>query len=64
MYIRAQTTEAMAQRIAATPTLKLRDNASGKTLLPGPIEGDALLSAIDLLADGGAGIPLTKGMTQ
>ena len=40
--------------IAATPALQLRDRESGKTLLlHGPVEGDALLSAIDLLAAGG-----------
>ncbi len=51
--IRAQAVEAARQGIAATPTLQLRDHESGKTfLLHGPVEGDALLSAIDLLAAG------------
>ncbi|MBV59817.1 MAG: disulfide bond formation protein DsbA [Nevskiales bacterium] len=51
--IRAQAAEATQQGIAATPTLNLRDRDSGKTLLlHGPVEGDALLSAIDLLAAG------------
>ena len=52
--IRAQTVEAAEQGIAATPALQLRDRGTGKTLLlHGPVEGDALLSAIDLLAAGG-----------
>jgi hypothetical protein len=53
--IRAQAGEAAQQGIAATPTLRLQDRQSGKTLLlHGPVEGDALLSAIDLLAAGRA----------
>lgn len=49
--IRAQAAEAARQSIAATPALQLRDRESGKTLLLlGPMDGDALLSAIDLLA--------------
>lgn len=51
--IRAQRDDAALHRIAATPTLRLRDNESGKTLLlRGPLAGDALLSAFDLLAAG------------
>lgn len=51
--IRAQAVDAAQQGIAATPTLQLRDRESGKALLlHGPVEGDALLSAIDLLAAG------------
>ena len=51
--IRAQAAEAARQSIAATPTLLLRDRDTGKTLLlHGPMDGDALLSAIDLLAAG------------
>ena len=61
--IRAQATEAATQRIAATPTLRLQDRQSGKTLLlRGPVDGDALLSAIDLLAAGGTDAPSTKEM--
>ncbi|MCB2005603.1 MAG: thioredoxin domain-containing protein [Rhodoferax sp.] len=61
--IRAQAEEAAQQRIAVTPTLKLQDNQSGKTLLlHGPVEGDALLSAIDLLAAGGTDAPTPKEM--
>ena len=52
--IRAQAVEAAEQGIVATPALQLRDRETGKTLLlHGPVEGDALLSAIDLLAAGG-----------
>jgi hypothetical protein len=52
--IRAQAAEAAKNGILATPTLRLRDRETGKTLLlPGPVEGDALLSAVDLLASGG-----------
>lgn len=61
--IRTQVEEAAKQRIAVTPTLKLQDNQSGKTLLlHGPVEGDALLSAIDLLAAGGTDAPTPKEM--
>ena len=61
--IRAQAAEAAQQHIAATPTLRLQDRQSGKTLLlRGPVDGDALLSAIDLLAAGGVEAPSTKEM--
>lgn len=51
--IRAQAAEAEKNGITATPALQLRDRESGKTLLlHGPVEGDALLSALDLLAAG------------
>lgn len=52
--IQAQANEGSSGGITATPTLKLNDNQSDRTLvLPGPVEGDALLSALDLLsADG------------
>ena len=55
--IHAQTAEAAQQGIAATPALQLRDRESGKTLqLHGPVEGDALLSAIDSLAAGSTAV--------
>jgi len=61
--IRAQAAEAAQQHIAATPTLRLQDRQSGKTLLlRGPVDSDALLSAIDLLASGGTDAPSTKEM--
>ena len=48
--IQAQAAAAAREGITATPTLRLTDRETGKTLtLQGPIEGDALLSAIDLL---------------
>jgi len=48
--IRAQAAEAEKNGIAATPALQLRDSKTGKTLLlHGPVEGDSLLSALDLL---------------
>lgn len=49
--IQAQATEASQAGVVATPTLRLIDNhTSTDLLLPaGPVEGDALLSAIDLL---------------
>lgn len=63
--IRAQVAEAAQQHVSATPTLRLQDRDSGKTLmLPGPVEGDALLSAIDLLAAGGAAVAPTKPATK
>jgi len=61
--IRAQAAEAAQQQIAATPTLRLQDRQSDKTLLlRGPVEGDALLSAIDLVAAGGADAAPSKEM--
>jgi len=49
--IQTQATEASQAGVVATPTLRLIDNHTGTDLLlpAGPIEGDALLSAIDLL---------------
>lgn len=49
--IRAQAEEAALAGITATPMLRVIDNRTGQALLlPGAVEGDALLSAIDLLA--------------
>jgi len=49
--IHAQAAAAAREHISATPTLRLVDHRSGKTLtLQGPADGDALLSAIDLLS--------------
>ncbi|MFT3803455.1 MAG: thioredoxin domain-containing protein [Burkholderiaceae bacterium] len=48
--IQTQAREASRDGIAATPTLRVRDEATGQSLLlPGPVEADALLSALDLL---------------
>lgn len=49
--VRDQSAEAAKLGIKATPTLQVRDRQSGKSIvLPGPVEGDALLSAIDMIA--------------
>lgn len=49
--VRAQADEALRSGITATPTVRLEDSLTGKSLLlHGPIEGDALLSALDLVA--------------
>nr|WP_297354175.1 thioredoxin domain-containing protein [uncultured Caldimonas sp.] len=48
--IRAHVESAASDGIVATPTIQLVDRSSGRTLLlPGPVIGDALLSALDLL---------------
>jgi hypothetical protein len=52
--IRAQAEEAALAGITATPMLRVIDNRTGQALLlPGAVEGDALLSAIDLLTSSG-----------
>ncbi len=49
--IRAQIEKAALAGINATPMLRVIDNHTGRALLlPGAVEGDALLSAIGLLA--------------
>ncbi|MGB3288588.1 MAG: thioredoxin domain-containing protein [Burkholderiaceae bacterium] len=49
--VRAQAQDAVENGISATPTLQLRDERSGQSLwLQGPLQGDALLSAMDLLS--------------
>lgn len=49
--VRAQADEALRSGINATPTVRLDDGLTGKSLLlHGPVEGDALLSALDLVA--------------
>lgn len=51
--IRTQTAEATNSGVTATPSLRLHDRETGKAiLLQGPIKGDALLSAMDMLAAG------------
>lgn len=48
--IRAQAEAATREGITATPTLRLRNRETGRqVLLHGPVAGDALLSALDLL---------------
>ncbi len=49
--VRRQAANARAEGISATPTVRLHDRTTGRTLkLAGPIEGDALLSALDWLS--------------
>ncbi|EJV1369484.1 TPA: DsbA family protein [Pseudomonas aeruginosa] len=51
VVIRAQAAEATKSGVTATPSLRLLDRQTGQAiLLQGPIEGDALLSAMDMLA--------------
>ncbi|TEO19033.1 DsbA family protein [Pseudomonas aeruginosa] len=59
--IRAQAVEATKSGVTATPSLRLHDRQTGQAiLLQGPIEGDALLSAMDMLAsDDTAAVPAT-----
>lgn len=61
--IRAHSAGAAQEGVKATPTLRLQDRQSGKTLLlHGPVEGDALLSAIDLLTAGATAEATAKEM--
>lgn len=49
--IRSQAAQASKSGVTATPSLRLLDRRTGQAiLLQGPIEGDALLSALDMLA--------------
>ena len=49
--VQTQASEAAHDGITATPALRLSDRETGRTLvLHGPVEGDALLSALDLLS--------------
>ncbi|WP_369326289.1 DsbA family protein [Alcaligenes nematophilus] len=49
--IRAQARDAMNEGVTATPSVRLHDRHTGQAvLLQGPIEGDLLLSAMDMLA--------------
>ncbi|BFO03091.1 DsbA family protein [Pseudomonas aeruginosa] len=51
VLIRSQAAEATKSGVTATPSLRLLDRQTGQAiLLQGPIEGDALLSAMDMLA--------------
>ena len=51
--IHVQAAEATKSGVTATPSLRLLDRQTGQAiLLQGPIEGDALLSAMDMLAAG------------
>lgn len=49
--IRAQAAEATKSGVTATPSVRLHDRQTGQAiLLQGPIEGDSLLSAMDMLS--------------
>lgn len=55
--VRAQAEEGAHAGVTATPSLRLIDRQTGESLLlQGPVEGDALLSAMDLLL-GDATVP-------
>ena len=60
--IRGQAAEATKSGVTATPSLRLLDRQTGQAiLLQGPIEGDALLSAMDMLsADEPPATPATE----
>jgi len=60
--IRAQAEEATKGGVTATPSIRLHDRQTGQAiLLQGPIEGDSLLSAMDMLsADDSAAAPTTE----
>jgi protein-disulfide isomerase len=58
--IREQVEAATRDHIVGTPTLRLVDRKTGRSLeLQGSVEGDALLSAVDLLASE-RGVPASK----
>lgn len=59
--IRTQSAEATKSGVTATPSLRVLDRQTGQAvLLQGPVEGDALLSAMDLLAAGEDPAPLAS----
>ncbi|HGP1317184.1 TPA: DsbA family protein, partial [Pseudomonas aeruginosa] len=61
--IRAQAEEATKGGVTATPSIRLQDRQTGQAIvLPGPIEGDALLSAMDMLVAEDAAAPPTTEM--
>lgn len=63
--VRTQADEATHSGITATPALRLADRRTGKALLlQGPVEGDALLSALDLIASNGAEGAITAEATE
>jgi protein-disulfide isomerase len=63
--VRTQADDATHSGITATPTVRLADHRTGKALLlHGPVEGDALLSALDLIASDGAEGAITAEATE
>lgn len=62
--IQQQAREATRDGITATPTLQLIDHRTGRALvLSGPVEGDGLLSALDMLAAGDVTMTSRQGAT-
>ena len=61
---RAQAEQAMRSGVSGTPSVRLHDRQTAQSiLLKGPIEGDLLLSAMDMLAAGDpAATPTTSEM--
>lgn len=58
LAIKAQVDAAAREQISATPTLRLVDHKTAKALtLQGAIDGDILLSAVDLLTSPSSGEP-------
>jgi protein-disulfide isomerase len=63
--IRAQAEEAALAGISATPMLRVIDNHTGRALLlAGAVEGDALLSAVDLLASSSEESTMTEALSE
>ena len=63
--IRAQAEEATLAGISATPMLRVIDNHTGRALLlAGAVEGDALLSAVDLLASSSEESTMTEALSE
>lgn len=61
--VRSQAEEGAHAGITATPSLRLIDRRTGESLLlQGPVEGDALLSAMDMLAADARTVSPTTGM--
>lgn len=61
--IRAQAEEATKGGVTATPSIRLQDRQTDQAVvLQGPIEGDALLSAMDMLVAEDAAAPPTTEM--
>lgn len=59
--IESQAADAARDHITATPTLRLVDSQTGRTLLlSGAVSDDALLSALDLLADVASNAPSNR----
>ncbi|UVH51885.1 thioredoxin domain-containing protein [Pseudomonas sp. CBSPBW29] len=61
VVIRAQTADAIKRGVAATPSVGLQDRQTNhEIILQGPIEGDALQSAMDMLSTDDQAAPPVK----